>query len=87
MIHRTAAFRHVALCALLASAGWAHATDAPVQRLALACTQATCASSTAKAQHAAPAATQRAPSAKKAARERAVSVDYERDLWRHQSAS
>lgn len=84
----TTSIRHLALATLLAAAGLAHGADT-AQRVALACTQAVCASQAAKAHAVAPAAPRRieAVTSKKAARAGSPAVDYERDLWRHQSAS
>ena len=98
MTLRTASLRRLALAAMWAVLGLAplaHAADASEQRLALACTRAAdCAThtqssvkrpATLSARQAAGAAV-----AKKTTRSRTpepTAVDYERDLWRHQSAS
>ena len=94
MTTRTSSFRHIAAAALWASLGLtsiAHAAEATEQRVALACTSAaTCAAQPA-ARHPAARPAAHAIVAKKAARTRvptaSTPVDYERDLWRHQSAS
>jgi hypothetical protein len=86
MTHCTVAFHRLAIAALLAGAGLAplaHAADKSAQRLALA-------SPLPVGQPvAAPVAPRRVEplAAKKVARERSPAVNYERDLWRHQSAS
>jgi hypothetical protein len=77
-----------ALWVCLGIAPSAQAADASAQRIAMACTQATdCqpAAQSATTRHSSEAAT--AKKAKAVSATTKAAVDYERDLWRHQSAS
>ena len=81
----------VALCMIAGLSPVAHAADAQDQRVAMACTQAKhCnaqSSVSPMTSHVTEHRAETAPVKKAAKVTKPAAVDYERDLWRHQSAS